>query len=158
MNEYPAEKFVAIYRKVRLNNTGYKYICESIELVTKWDDSIKKGINEIYIEEQINNLNSADIEISIDNVNSEIFTNPIYHNKPLNIEVKQIDDYIKNSPNYLLLDIPTFPQTIIDIVIKEVETLGNASQEVRNYRIAIREKILYALSKVYGSPNPEPLY
>lgn len=151
MNEYPAEKFVAIYRKVRLNNTGYKYICESIELVTKWDDSIKKGINEIYIEEQINNLNSANIEISIDNVNSEIFTNPIYHNKPLNIEVKQIDDYIKNSPNYLLLDIPPFPQTIIDIVIKEVENLGNASQEVKNYRIAIREKILYALSKVYGS-------
>ena len=67
MNEYPAEKFVAIYRKVRLNNTGYKYICESIELVTKWDDSIKKGINEIYLEEQINNLNSADIEtLSID--------------------------------------------------------------------------------------------
>ena len=126
MNEYPAEKFVAIYRKVRLNNTGYKYICESIDLVTKWDDSIKKGTNEIYIVESINEYNYANIEISIDNVNSEIFTDPLHHNKPLSIEVKQIDDYIKNSPNYLLLDIPSFPQTIIDIVIKEVENLGNA--------------------------------
>ena len=151
MNEYPAEKFVAIYRKVRLNNTGYKYICESIDLVTKWDDSIKKGTNEIYIVESINEYNYANIEISIDNVNSEIFTDPLHHNKPLSIEVKQIDDYIKNSPSYLLLDIPSFPQTIIDIVIKEVENLGNAGKEVKNYRIAIREKILYALSKVYGS-------
>lgn len=151
MNEYPAEKFVAIYRKVRLNNTGYKYVCESIDLVTKWDDSIKQGSEDIYIEELINSLNSANIEINIDDINSEIFIDPVHHKKPFNIEVQKTDDYIDTVPNYLLLDINIFPKVIVDIVIKEVEELGNAKQEIKNYRIAIKEKILYALSKVYGS-------
>lgn len=148
MNEIIAEKFVAIYKKIRLNNMDYKYVCTSIELVTNYDECIKLGSENIELEPLFDTLDYADIDINIDNIDSEIFTKPNLHQEQISLKVDTIDDYIESAPNYLLLDIPAFPRAVVDLIMSGVE---NISPDIINPRESIREEILFAISKVYGS-------